>query len=385
LTLSTSSNRSWRRRTNDRKVLGAALFAFLLAASIGASAHVASAYAPQKGDGFGYSETTTVNDGQGSYAGYTDQLQTSGTEQVNSVDGSVVSASYGYSYQYGNNQGSSTSNSASGNFTWSSSTFTYLNGTDNELGFGGIPYSSPLYVWFAMDPAVPVGNPFFSLNTQMTVLSKNYSLQLPTENRYVQVIQAEGTGQYQRNDAYGVFAASFTWYAYFDPSTGYIVGYSYVEQDNGQYQGQAASFTYTDDLYVTSTSYPLTAASAPGGATTTTSQAGTGGPPSYLSYLAAAAVVIVVVAAIAVYAATRKRGRGKDSLPKHSPTPESPPPSPPLPPTASSTPFQSQVDLGSKPPEQVVVREVAMVNCKYCGTLIPTTAETCPYCGAPRQ
>jgi len=392
LTLLTSSNRSWRRRTNDRKVLGAALFAFLLAASIGASAHVASAYTPQKGDGFGYSETTTVNDGQGSYAGYTDQLQTTGKEQMDSVNGSVVSASYDYSYQYSNDQGSSTASSSSGNFTWSSSTFTYLNGTDNELGFGGIPYSSPLYVWFAMNSSLPVGSTFYVLNSQFTVLSKNYSLQLPTEGRYVQTIQAEGTGQYQRNDVYGNFTASFTWYEYFDPSTGYIVGYSYVEQDDGQYQGQAGSFTYTDDLYVTSTSYPLTAASAPSGGTTTTStsQAGILGSPSYLPYLAAAAVAVIVVAAIVVYAATRRRrrrGGGKDSLPKHSPTPESPPPGPTLPPPAasSSAPFQSQVDLGSKPPEQVVIREVAMVNCRYCGTLIPTTAETCPYCGAPRR
>jgi hypothetical protein len=200
-------------------------------------------------------------------------------------------------------------------------------------------------------------------------------LQLPTEGKYVQAIQTEGTGSYQRNDAYGVFTAAYTWYEYFDPSTGYILGYNYVEQDNGQYQGQAGGFTYTDDLYVTSTSYPLIAAIAPSGPTTSSINQGlTGGIPWYLGYLA---VGILSIAAIVIYAATRKRG--KDSLPEHSPTPYTSPSSP------SSTPFQSKIDLGSGPPEQVVIRDVAKVNCRYCGTLIPSTSDRCPYCGAPRQ
>ena len=312
-------------------------FAFLLAIAIVANAHSVSAYAPQKGDNFAYSEATTVNNGQGSYTGYTDQLQTTGKEQMNSVNGSLVSASYSYSYQYSNNQGSSTSSSYSGNYTWSSSSFTYVNGTDNQTGFGGISYSSPLHVWFAMDPSLPVGSTFYVLNTQFTVLSKNYSLQLPTESKYVQAIKTEGTGQYQRNDAYGVFTASYTWSEYFDPSTGYIVGYNYVEQDNGQYQGQAGGFTYTDDLYVTSTNYSLTAASAPNGPTTSSSinQGLAGGFPWYLGYLT---IGILFIGAIAIYAATRRRG--KDSLPKRSPTPYMPPSSP------SSTPFKSRIDLG---------------------------------------
>jgi hypothetical protein len=358
-----------------RRVLGRVLVALLLAIAIAANAQTVSAYAPQRGDSFGYSETTTVNDGQGSYTGYTDQAQTTGMERMNSVDGSLVSASFSYSYQYSNNQGSSTSSTSAGNYTWSSSTFTYVNGTDNETGFGGLPYSKPLYVWFAIDPSLPIGRTFYVLNSQFTVLSKNYSFQLPTEGKYVQAIQTEGTGTYQRNDAYGVFTASYTWYEYFDPSTGYILAYNYVEQDNGQFQGQAGGFTYTDTLYVTSTSYPLTASSAASGQTTSSASQGVaGGFPGYLVYLAAG---VVAIGLVAIYAATRRRGRG--SLPKRSPPPYEPPSTPP------PTPVESNIDLGSRPPEQVVIREVAKVNCKYCGTLIPSTADRCPYCGGPRQ
>jgi len=350
------------------RALGVALLSFLLAVAFIASVHPVSAYVPQEGDTFSYSETITVNNGQGSYAGYSDQTQTTGTEQMNSVNGSDLSASYRYSYQFNDNRGSSTSSSASGAYTWSSSSFTYVNGTDNQAG-----YSKPVYTWFAMNPSLPVGGTFHALNTELTVLSKSYSLQLPTEGgRYVQAIQARGTGEYQRNDDYGLFAASYTWTEYFDPTTGYIVGYYYVEQDNGQYQGQAGSFTYTDALYVTSTSYSLTAASAP------SANAGSGllGQAPYLVYLVAAVGVLVVVA-LTAYAVTRSK-RGRDSLPEH-------PYAPGVPPVPPSTPWESRVDLGSKPSQQVVIREVAKVNCRYCGTLIPTTADNCPYCGGPRQ
>jgi hypothetical protein len=351
---------------NARTIMGIVLLAFLLAGAVAADARFASAYTPQKGDSFNYSETITVNDGQGSYSGYTDQTQVIGSELMNGVSGNIVSASYTYSFQFSSNQGVSSSNSSTGSYTWSSSNYTYVNGTDDQNG-----YSSPVYVWFAIDPSLPVGSTFYSLNTQFTVLSKAYSFLLPAENRYVQTIEAEGTDQYQRNDSYGVFAASYTWYAYYDPSTGYIVGYNYVEHDNGEYQGQSGGFTYTDDLYVTSTSYPLSAASAPPG----------GGIP-YLVPFALGAVLLLIIVVTVLFALRR---RHKDSpLPEHSRTPPSPgqpdPPASPPPPT----PWQSEVNMGSQPSEQVVIREVAKVKCKYCGTLIPTTSETCPYCGAPQ-
>lgn len=347
------------------KVLAVILIPCVLAIAVTASSHPASAYAPQKGDYFDYFETIAVNNGTGSYSGYTDQTLVNGMEQMNSANASIASASYSLSYRYSNSQGNSTSYSTSGKYTWSPSSFTYVNGTDNQVG-----YYQPINVWFAMNPTLPVGGTFRVLNTQFMVLSKNYSLQLPTEgNEFVQTIQAEGTGQYQRSDSYGVFAASYTWDEYFDPTTGYVVGYNYVEQDSGQYQGQAGSFTYTDDLYVTSTSYNLALASSSASTTTTAGPEGASQNLGYAAVLLVAAAVIAVV----VYAAVRRRGKDK-SLPKH---PQYTPP--------PSTSWESKVDLGSRPSEQVVIREVAKVNCKYCGTLIPSTADLCPYCGGPRQ
>jgi len=341
---------------------------FLIAVSFAGYVHPVSAHSSQAGDSFNYSETIIVNNGQGSYTGYTDQSQVSGMERMDSVSGGNVLASYSYSSQFSNNQGLSYTNSSSGNYVWSSSSYTYVNGTDNQVG-----YSKPIYVWFAMNSSLPVGATFYVLNTQFTVMSKNISFQLPTEgNKWVQTIQAQGTGQHQRVDSYGTFTASYTWNVYFDPTTGYIVGYSYVEQDNGEYQGQAGSFAYTDTLYVTSTSYALALASP--GSLNTGPSPGLFGLDQYFVSLGLLFVFIIIAAA--VYVATRRRR--KNTLPPH-PYGASTPPSPP------SSPWESKIDLGSNPPQQVVIRDVAKVNCRYCGTLIPTTADRCPYCGGPRQ
>jgi len=350
----------------NHKVFAVALSILLIALAVAANANSVSAYAPQSGDFFNYSETTTVNNGQNSYSGYTDQAQTTGIEKMNTISGSNVSATYSYSFQYSNNQGFSNSSSSSGSYTWSTSSFTYIKGTDHQVG-----YTNPIYVWFDMNPSLPAGGTFYVLNTQFTILSKNYSLQLPTEgNKYVQSIQTKGTGQYQRHDSYGLFTASYTWYEYFDPSTGYIIGYNYVEQDNGSYQGQAGSFTYTDNLYVTSTSYNLAPANPPPVNPIDTLLA-------LAPYLILALIAVLFAVVIVVYAS--KRRRRMDTIPEHPLGPatlsRAPPP----------TPLESGIDLGSKPPPQVVIRDVAKVNCKYCGTLIPTTADTCPYCGGPRR
>jgi hypothetical protein len=36
-------------------------------------------------------------------------------------------------------------------------------------------------------------------------------------------------------------------------------------------------------------------------------------------------------------------------------------------------------------PPQVIVKEIVMVPCEYCGGLMPTTATRCPSCKAPRK
>jgi rubrerythrin len=36
-------------------------------------------------------------------------------------------------------------------------------------------------------------------------------------------------------------------------------------------------------------------------------------------------------------------------------------------------------------PREVIVKEIVMVPCQYCGGLMPTTSTQCPSCKAPRK
>jgi hypothetical protein len=231
-----------------------------------------------------------------------------------------------------------------------------------------------------MDNSIPVGGTFTLLDTQMTVISRNYSYYLSSQNKYISTIYAQGSSNYQRNDIYGQFNAAYTWKVYFDFSTGYIVGYTYEEYDTSP----SAGFKYTENLYVTSTSYPLTTAAAgptpapsiyisPSPRTSTTTQF----VPNLILLPALAFVLVIVVIVVVLFAVSQG---SKKPLPRHpyqQPYQQPPPPPGPPPENIDLTPKQPQV-------QQIVIREVVKVKCLYCGALIDSTAPTCPFCGAPR-
>ncbi len=415
-------------------------------------------FVPHQGDYFSYYEVINVGSGTGDYAGYTDQTIVTGTENVNGVttDGNV-SAYYSYTYNFSSNDGSTDNGGSSGNFTFSSVNFLYINGTDDQTG-----YVNPT-VWFCMDNSTLEGGTFYLLNTAMTVKSKNYSYYLPSEDRNVYAIFAQGSSSYQRDDVYGRFTATYTWNTYFDPSSGYIIGYTYNEQDTNS---SGTGFTYTEELYITSASYPLTTApasppevtivtdvgdspitiilgnsvtfrasvTAHGGTgqvvkwyflgnntsigtgtqlsvtltsleshtlyAVVTDSAGSGtsnqyvinvtqtNPPNgtsdlmqFATVIAVIVIIIIIIAIISIiiYLASRSRRR----LPKHpsqppvyTPPSEQPPTMPP-----------QDIDLTPKqaPVQQIVIKEVVKVKCLCCGALIDSTAEKCPFCGAPRS
>ena len=325
-----------------------------------ASAH----YTPRSGDTFSYAESIDLLNGTGNYFGYTESTTINGSLTITGVaPNGTESARYYYAFQYQNSTPASFQGTSSGPFTFSAQTFLYVDGTDNQTG-----YTNP-YVWFFMDDSLALGSTFYALNTEMTVMNTSYNFDLNTgAGGYVKTIFAEGTGSYLRNDSYGKFDATYTWKMYFDPATGYIVGYYYAEQDS---DGAGNGFSWTDSLGVTQTSYPLTAGSAPSNPT------GSGGASD--EELLVAIVVVVVVVVIIVLAVSRARRR--PSLPRHSYTGQTsyaPPPMGPPPPGIHLTPY------GQPAVQQIVVKETVKVNCRYCGALIDTTAEKCPFCGAAR-
>jgi hypothetical protein len=292
------------------------LVAFLLLLTLAIRSTTASAaFSPHQGDFFQYSETTDLGNGTGNYNGYTEHQDVSGGENVTGVSGNTVSMNYRYSYDWSNSSGSTLTGNKGGPYTFSDTTFLYINGTDNESSFGGIKYVNPS-VWFAMNNSLPIGANFTLLNTEMTIQSSNYPFYLPSENKTIVTIFAKGDGSYQRNDVYGQFTATFTWNAWYDPTTGYIVGYNYVEHDTNP---SGDGFDYTDKLYVTATSYSLAAivvTTLPPqlttqSLTTTSSSSSTSSAPTAAIPTEAITifivVVIVLIGLVVVLAVSRRR------------------------------------------------------------------------------
>lgn len=348
-----------------KPLLIVAIFAISIIAAI-PTVHTTTAFSPKMDDFFNYDEVVTVNNGTGGYLGYADQTVYNGTEVVTGVNGDIVSMTYTSNYNYSSNQfTNTTSGTQSGPFAINSSSLLYLNGTDGQTG-----YTNP-NVWFAMDNTLPVGSSFYLLDSLFTVTSTNASYYVPTMNETVETIAAVGTGSYQRNDSYGLFSASYIWNAYFDPASGYIVGYNYVEQDTNP----NSTFTETDNLYISSSSYPLTVTSAP--ATTSvplvttsfssSSAAGVAGI-SYTDVIIGVVILGLLIALIAF--ALSRRGRRPPDIPRH--------------PYSSAPPSIDLTPKSQPPVQQVVIKEVAMIPCAYCGALMESTAKVCPRCGAPR-
>jgi hypothetical protein len=333
-----------------------------------------TAFNPHSGDTFSYYQVTNLGSGTGDYTGYTEHATYQGTESITGVSADTVSAHYSYSYSWSNSSGSTETGNPSGDFTFSANNFLYISGTDDQTG-----YTNPT-VWFAMDNSIPTGGTFTLLDTQMTIISKNYTYYIPSQNKYVNTIFTQGNSGYQRNDVYGQFSVSYTWKVYFDPASGYIVGYTYEEQNTNP----SAEFTYTENLYVTSTSYPLTTSAANPTQTT---------PPNFFTIppttrtnqspipsifvLATLLIIIITVVIAALYAISNS---SKKTLPRHAyEQPYQPPPPPPGP-----TPENINLTPKQPPIQQIVIKEVVKVNCRYCGALIDSTAQSCPFCGAPR-
>jgi hypothetical protein len=353
-----------------RIVLLSALVVLLVPAVVGAAPAPAVAhYLPRPGDEFRYTEEIVLNGGQGDYSGYTEHTFTNGSISIGEVAANEsATTEYAWTSHYYNSSGGNVPSTMSGTFGWSASSFLYVNGTDDQTG-----YTNPS-VWFFIDNTLGVGGSITLLNSPMTVIGTAAKYPMASSpTGYVVAIEAEGNGSYTRDDVYGNLQATYTWIAYFDPSTGYIVGYSYLEHDSN---ASGDGFTWTDTLSDTQTSFPLTAASAPPPSTSSPSS-----PISETLVVVLVVVVVVVVALVILALRSRRRSRGMTppTVPRHSG-----PTAPAYPPTYGAPPPVNLVPGGQPAIQQIVIRETVKVPCAYCGTLMDSTATVCPKCGAPR-
>lgn len=353
-----------------RTVLFLALAVLLLPAAVAAAPTPSVAhYVPRAGDEFRYTEQIVLDHGTGDYGTYTEHTFVNGSIAVNSIAANETAATqYAWSSNYYNSSGGSIPSTMSGWFGWSASTFLYVNNTDDQVG-----YTNPS-VWFFIDNTLGVGGSVTLLNSPMQVIGTAATYPMASSaTGYVVAIEAEGNGSFERDDSYGIFSATYTWIAYFDPGTGYILGYSYVEHDSND---SGDGFTWTDTLSDTQTSFPLTAASAPPPAASSPAS-----PISETEAVVLVVLVVLIVAAVILAIRSRRRSRGMApaNVPRHSG-----PSAPVYPPNYGPPPPVNLVPGGQPAIQQIVIRETVKVPCAYCGTLMDSTATVCPKCGAPR-
>ena len=211
---------------------------------------VASAASPQPGDFFEYNYNTNVDNGGGIYTGYTDHMTSHYRYEVTVVSNGVATVTGTGSWSFSASDGTSQSGSDSYTPMFDLTTRKYLSGIDATV-------SDPANasVWFWIPTPVSLGQTIPVLDDVLTVTSLSATVWLGAVPH--STVLLESSGQYTRNDAYGVFTATYHDQYFFDKDTGYFVAEHYNEQDTGTFQGTPGDFQYHAQLTITSSSYAV--------------------------------------------------------------------------------------------------------------------------------
>src|SRR3989442_16028631 len=127
---------------------------------------------------------------------------------------------------------------------FSVSTRRYLSGID-------VNASANATVWFWVSMPLAQGQTLRILDGVFTVISTDATVWngiIP-----LRTVQLQASGTYTRDDAYGIFAATYTDRYYLDPDSGYVVAESYEERDTNP----SAPFRFRAEISLTARSYSV--------------------------------------------------------------------------------------------------------------------------------
>lgn len=219
----------------------------LAAALVVLAAAPAIAGTPQVGDFFVFDSTTTVDQGDGQYLGYSETTQSHyrySVEVASAVAATLVGTG---SWSYSDSSGGFDSGSTPYHPSFSLTTRKYLSGYDGP----GVQDPANATVWFWIPTPVVVGQVIQVLDETLTVASTSATYWIGAVPH--RTILLQGIGEYTRDDVYGVFTAQYTDKYFFEPSSGFIVGEQYSERDTNL----DASFVNATTLTVTASSYGI--------------------------------------------------------------------------------------------------------------------------------
>lgn len=211
----------------------------------GQAAVPAAARDPQAGDFFEYSFHRHVGDGSGEYYGYADDTFSNGHYEVGQTNATHVSMHTVYTWSFANNEGTRQGGTENRFISFSLTDRRY---TSPQTDFDELDGEDPTNyaVWFWIPPTVRVGDVLRVLDANFRVTSLDATVWLGFSPRKAIEIKSSGYGS--RDDIYGIYNTEWTDTYYYDRATGWFVAERYVETDRGTWQGEYATFKWTEDL-----------------------------------------------------------------------------------------------------------------------------------------
>ena len=205
-----------------------------------------AAMAPRAGDRFEYDYNTNVDQGSGEYTGYTDHMRSHSAYAVQGVQGDQVTVHGTGSWTFDGSDGTHQSGVVDATPVFSLSTRHYLSGIDVN-----VTDPSNATVWFWIPTPAQAGDTLRVLDDVFTVTSTDATIWFGLFPHKAFLLEA--SGQYDRNDAYGKFLATYHDRYFFDRDSGFIVAEQFDEHD----ANAVAGFHYHAEVQVTSSSYAI--------------------------------------------------------------------------------------------------------------------------------
>src|SRR5437879_11814473 len=204
----------------------------------------AAGAAPRTADFFEYNYNTYVDQGTDYYFGYSDKMISHARYTVQSVSGDLATVRGLGCWTFDGSDGTHQSGVTDVTPVFSLSTRRYVSGID-------VNASANATVWFWVSMPLALGQTLRILDDVFTVISTDATVW----NGIIphRTVQLQASGTYARDDAYGIFAATYTDRYYFDPDSGFVVAESYEERDTNP----SASFRFRAEISLTARSYSV--------------------------------------------------------------------------------------------------------------------------------
>jgi GNAT superfamily N-acetyltransferase len=206
--------------------------------------------------GFSYDFEREVVGTGGAYAGYRDSTVSHGRYEADGA-AEVATVHATYRWRYASNDGKSESGDEDRFVRFGVDDRLYRTVTDLDEYDAHDP--AALAVWFWIPPDTPIGATLRILDHDYAVVS--WSSPPPKGGPPAIEVQAHGTSR--RDDPYGQFEQTWTDAYWYDPATGWVIANRWVEEDQGSFEGAAASLRWTESFDVTESTYRGAVAGGP--------------------------------------------------------------------------------------------------------------------------